>query len=268
MDAIRWVASNGVAVPGLRETRLTTLTKIGQSIRHLDEQLWKHGAPEHVKDMIAYRPRLAFMHALVVALEWPHTELVVDMALGAATVGPQPDTGVWRLDPPKEECQCFEDLKAKDTSWNTALYNSIKAEAAKPQNQHIVWEAWKRTQEEVAAGWCTPVVGGYQELDARYGKDNIRLIRRFGVIQNNKCRCCDSATASGHNPCTSHQERLVNVRADFPMEAAAQFATHMEIDGTWTMQASTNDQVAAFRRVACADPVSYTHLTLPTILRV
>ena len=253
-DAIQWVARNGQAVPVLRQERLSRLEEISHSVRHLDELLWKQGAPKHVQGMIAYKPRLAFLHALVVALKWPHTELVVNMAVGAATVGPQPDTGVWRLDPPKDECSCFEDLKAQDTSWNSALYKSIKAEALKPQNHHILWAAWKRTQEEVAAGWCTPVVGGFQELEARYGKDNIRLIRRFGIVQNDKCRCCDSATASGHNPCSSHQERLVNVRADFPMEAAAQFATHMEIDGTWTMQASTNDQVAAFRRVACADP--------------
>ena len=108
-------------------------------------------------------------------------------------------------------------------------------------------------QKEVAVGWCTPVVGGYTELNSRFGENNVRLMRRFGVPQNGACRCCDSATASGHNPCTSHEERLVNVKADFPMEAAAQFAVHMEIDGTWAMHVATNDVVAAFRRVACAD---------------
>ena len=61
-------------------------------------------------------------------------------------------------------------------------------------------------------------------------------------------------TTQGHNQCTSHEERLVNVRADFPLEAAAEFADLLGIDGSWTMHLATNDVVAAFRRVACADP--------------
>ena len=141
-----------------------------------------------------------------------------------------------------------------DTTWNKRLFDSVRAEGLKPANHDIAWAAWHRTMKEVDAGWSSPVVGGVKEIDSRFGEANVRLIRRFGVMQNGACRCCDSATASGHNPCTSHQERLVNVRADFPMEAAAQFAVHMEIDGSWTMHLATNDVVAAFRRVACADP--------------
>ena len=38
------------------------------------------------------------------------------------------------------------------------------------------------------------------------------------------------------------------------MEAAAEFAFLLGLDGSWTMNTATNDVVAAFRRVACADP--------------
>ena len=107
--------------------------------------------------------------------------------------------------------------------------------------------------EEVEAGWATPVAGGWTELHSRY-PEGVRLMRRFGVAQDGGCRCCDSGTASGHNPCTSHEERLINVRADFPLEAAANFAHRLGIDGSWTMDVATNDVVAAIRRVACADP--------------
>jgi hypothetical protein len=253
-DAIAWVADQGTQVPGLRHQRLESLARIHSSLAVWNDKLWNEGAVEHVRGMRAYTPALAFIHACVVAMEWPHTNLVVDMAVGAASIGAQPDTGVWRRDPPKEKCDCFEDLKATDTTWNERLYSSVRAEGLKPENHALAWAAWERTEKEVAAGWCSPVVGGYAELNSRFGEGSVRIMRRFGVMQNGACRCCDSATASGHNPCTSHEERLTNVRADFPLESAAQFATHLEIDGTWTMHVSTNDVVAAFRRVACADP--------------
>ena len=120
-------------------------------------------------------------------------------------------------------------------------FGYVRPETAGSLSDWFGQQAWERTQKEVAAGWCSPVLGGYAELNSRFGENNVRLIRRMGIMQNGACRCCDSATASGHNPCTSHEERLVNVKADFPMEAAAQFAMHLEIDGTWTMHVATND---------------------------
>jgi len=254
-DAVRWVVQRGTSVAAERNTRLRQLASIQSSLDGWEKYLWKEGAADHVKAMIAYKPRLAFLHALVVALEWPFRDLVLNMAVGFAPVGMQPDTGVWRLDPPANQPECFEKLKRDDPEWNDRLFSSIVHEGTKQENQAIAWAAWQRTQEEVQVGWCSPVVGGRPELEARFGAQNIRLMRRFGVLQTErKCRCCDSGTASGHNPCTGHPERLVNVRADFPLEAAAEFASHLELDGSWTMQVSTNDVVAAFRRVACADP--------------
>lgn len=254
-DAVRWVVQRGTSVAAERTTRLQQLANIQSSLESWDRYLWREGVPEHVKAMVAYRPRLAFIHALVIALKWPFHDLVLNMAVGFAPVGMQPDTGVWRLDPPESQPECFEKLKEEDPGWNDRLFKSIAYEGMRPANQEIAWAAWQRTQEEVQVGWCSPVVGGRNELETRFGAQNIRIMRRFGVRQNErKCRCCDSGTASGHNPCTDHPERLVNVRADFPLEAAAEFAMHLEIDGSWTMHVSTNDVVAAFRRVACADP--------------
>ena len=83
---------------------------------------------------------------------------------------------------------------------STILINIVH-EGTKQENQAIAWAAWQRTQEEVQVGWCSPVVGGRPELEARFGVQNIRLMRRFGVLQNEKkCRCCASGAASGHNP--------------------------------------------------------------------
>ena len=250
--AAKWVAHNGLEVPAMRECRCQALEEIHTSLCTWGEMLWKIAAP-HVKAMLGYNPQLAFIHALVVALYWPHRELVLDMGVGAEPLGARPDTGVWRHDPPTISCGSFQQLQEDDPTWNKCLYDSIRAEALKPDNQDITAAAWQRTMSEVDAGWATPVVGGWTELDSRY-PEGVRLMRRFGIDQNGKCRCCDSATASGHNPCTSHEERLVNVRADFPLEAAAEFADLLGIDGSWTMHLATNDVVAAFRRVACADP--------------
>jgi len=143
-------------------------------------------------------------------------------------------------------------LCTSDEQWNTELYASIRHEGLKPDNQAVAWAAWQRNTEEVAAGWCSPVVGGWTELSARFSKP-IRLMRRFGVVRDGKCRVCDSGTKSGHNRCTSFEEKLANVRADFPLESAAEFAKHLALDGSWTMHTATNDVIAAFRRAACED---------------
>ena len=47
--------------------------------------------------------------------------------------------GVWRPDPPKKDCGCFEDLKAMDTTWNNRLFDSVRAEGLKPANHDIAW---------------------------------------------------------------------------------------------------------------------------------
>ena len=220
--AVEWVASNRPNVPQLRQQRCNKLQAIEASLAPWSARLWKKAAP-HVKNMLAYAPKLAFVHVLVVALHWPHTELVIDMAVGAQLLGAIPDTG------PREcgvTCQQHSlapvQLMRDDPDWNTRLYQSIRAEGTKPENLDIARAAWERTMEEVEVGWATPVAAGWAELNSRY-PEGVRLMRRFGVRQGDGCRCCDSGTASGHNPCTSHEERLCNPRADFPLEAAADF---------------------------------------------
>ena len=65
------------------------------------------------------------------ALEWPFRDLVLNMAVGFAPVGMQPDTGVWRLDPPANQPECFEKLKRDDPEWNDRLFSSIVHEGTK-----------------------------------------------------------------------------------------------------------------------------------------
>ena len=100
-DAVLWVVQRGTSVAAERTTRLQQLASIQSSLDGWDSYLWKEGVPEHVKAMIAYKPRLAFLHALVIALKWPFQDLVLNMAAGFAPVGMQPDTGIWCLDPPE-----------------------------------------------------------------------------------------------------------------------------------------------------------------------
>ena len=247
-----WVAAEREAVPQARRGFMARLTAIAGSLDGWSGQLRAHEVAPHVHAMRGYAPHYAFIHALVIALVWPHEELVVDMMIGARPHGVIPDTGVWRPST-RMDCEDWSALCESDAEWNDRLYASIRHEGTKPDNQAVAWAAWRRNAEEVAAGWCTPVVGGWNELNARFDTP-IRLMRRFGVVQGGKCRCCDSGTKSGHNPCTSFAEKLANVRADFPMEAAAEFAKHIALDGTWTMHTATSDVIAAFRRAACEDP--------------
>ena len=83
-DAVRWVVQRGTSVAAERTTRLQQLANIQSSLESWDRYLWREGVPEHVKAMVAYRPRLAFIHALVIALKWPFHDLVLNMAVGFA----------------------------------------------------------------------------------------------------------------------------------------------------------------------------------------
>ena len=254
--AIQWVAARGTDTNQLRIERLDALDAIAETLSKWSSILWNQATAAHVRDMRAYRPHLAFIHAMVKALRWPHTELVLDLACGAQPLGCIGDTGVWREVCPRPECEDWRQLMTPEAreAWNNELYASIRHEGLKPENQELAWATWRRCMEEVDAGWSTPVVGGWTELNTRFPQ-GVRLMRRFGVLSScGKCRCADSGTKSGHNPCTSLPERLANVRADFPMEVAAAFAKLLPIDGSWTMNLATNDMVAAFRRCAVADP--------------
>ena len=134
-DAVLWVVQRGTSVAAERTTRLQQLASIQSSLDGWDSYLWKEGVPEHVKAMIAYKPRLAFLHALVIALKWPFQDLVLNMAAGFAPVGMQPDTGIWCLDPPENQPECFERLKEDDLGWNDRLFSSmVRAAQASPDH--------------------------------------------------------------------------------------------------------------------------------------
>ena len=194
--AAAWVARNRGNVPEMREQRCAQLEAIEASLAPWSAQLWRSAAP-HVRKMLAYAPKLAFIHALVVALKWPHNELVLDMAMGAQPLGRVPDTGVWRHAPPAVPCDSFEQLMQEDPDWNTRLYNSIKAEGTKPENSDTALAAWARTMEEVDAGWATPVAGEryYSSMDdtsASLTPDALALVQRGEIWSASSTGICGS----------------------------------------------------------------------------
>ena len=49
-------------------------------------------------------------------------------------------------------------------------------------------------------------------------------MRRFGVLQKGKVRCCDNARTSEHNDCVHRHEKVAGESADFPARVAGGFA--------------------------------------------
>ena len=104
-------------------------------------------------------------------------------------------------------------------------------------------------------GYASIVEGGIEELDAQYGPQGWRGMRRFAVHQAGGIRPCDNARASLHNACTGMHERLRCETADWPLRAAAVFAELLGMhDASWSMWLGTEDMEAAYRRVACLHP--------------
>ena len=237
----------------IRRSRLDRLTAIHSSLHALEQAVAQH-MPKHVKSMIAYAPHATFIHAIVSAMDWPDANLAADMVCGMQPTGDLDDTGVFRRDERATCAQSFDALSQSDPSWNTDILASITADAKNPDNAACIQATWDKTTKECGIGWCTRVAGGLGELEARYGRAGCRLMRRFGVEQDGGVRACDNAAKSGHNKCTGCPESIFTESADFPIEAAALFARGLGIDGTWSMNSATCDAVAAYRRLACADP--------------
>jgi hypothetical protein len=248
--AAEWICDNRGEVGECRKERIKTLRRVPKMLAPLDARLWS-AAPPHVQAMVAYKPRGAFIHAVATAIRWPDATIAADMLAGMLPVGELADTGVFRQKEAPASCD-FEASLDDAAAWNRKLFSSIEVEGRAPRNRDDVAASWARTQEEVEVGWATPVAGGLRELDARFG-GRCRVMRRFAVMQNGKCRNCDNGATSGHNDGTSTHETISPVRADFVIDAAAAFADILDMDGSWTMELATCDAVAAYRRLACAD---------------
>lgn len=131
---------------------------------------------------------------------------------------------------------------------------------------------WEATVKEVREAWC--VGGGHtepavcdgdmargmtrQELERHpwiTGK-TYRLIRRFGVYQNDKWRPVDDATENMINACTGSADKIKLITPDHTARAARAFVQAYDEIGVEVpaVEQGTDDAKKYFRRFPNADP--------------
>ena len=189
-------------------------------------------------------------------------------------------TGVYvpgRVEPEKN----FKEVLTpeKNFEFNTWLRRSIAHRAqvawragAESESWQAMQAVWEATEKEVRGEWCSSTVDppisnmegvAVSGLSAKQlefhpwlrGK-SYRLIRRFGVFQNDKWRPVDDATENSINECTGAEEKVKLITADYPARVARAFVQEHERRGLEVpaVEQGTDDARKFFRRFPNVDP--------------
>ena len=249
--AIRASSRWGDAASAERSWRRRLVKRVSTVLWPLTHALRAEFSPPEVSAAASVcTPHAALFAAVAEAFGLDPT-LVNMLLLGAQSVGEVQPSGVW-LPCEVEASLRFDELD--HAHWNEWLLNSIteRGLAASGEAASDAEAVWKKTLSEEDKGFIRRV--SRADLDARYGHGNWRAIRRFGIWQGGKIRCCENCTESGHNAASSFKEKLWCETADLPARIAAAFAGELGESEAFGMQMGTDDMEAAYRRVLVAAP--------------
>ncbi|XRB19089.1 hypothetical protein RI054_20g89350 [Pseudoscourfieldia marina] len=131
------------------------------------------------------------------------------------------------------------------------LRKGRQASSANLERMRIV-EA--NTNKEAERGFIGPPMPA-SELMRRFGS-RIRPLKRFGVLQGGKTRCCDDGKAAGTNAATCMLETVALPSAIWPIAAAACVNKECAALGipSEAVQLGLDDMTAAYRQVPVNDP--------------
>ena len=207
--------------------------------------------------MVASATAIPLFEAAILAMGWPDASFSVSRALGFHTVGPYPDSCVFR--------QCKRPATRCYTSLDSALHNQrvldrcgARWRSASDSERAMLREVSRKTHSERAKGIA---FGGYtiDEVDEILGHGCWHALDSFGVEQGvdddgrPKVRRCDNGRSSHTNECFSSLETISCESASFPTLVASLFAER------WPgplpdLHHSTDDVELAYRRMAAFDP--------------
>ena len=278
LAAVRFIARKRDDVPQLRQKRLQLIGEIAERLQPLNACM-RDMMPAHVL-CVCGEYNLALMSAMCDATQFPDTHLVRRFIKGFPIYGELACTGVYAKGgelPTHDFAQ--EMTPAKNYEFNTSLRRSVARRAEQAlaagveseswQSMEAVWEA---TIKEVREAWC--VGGGHTEPVACEGEmargmsqrelenhpwirgKTYRLIRRFGVYQNDKWRPVDDATENMINACTGSTEKIKLITPDHTARAARAFVQAYDEIGVEVpaVEQGTDDAKKYFRRFPNADP--------------
>tara|TARA_B100000795_G_scaffold234968_1_gene194391 strand:- start:363 stop:2816 length:2454 start_codon:yes stop_codon:yes gene_type:complete len=214
--------------------------------------------------LVAGKVHVVFLQAMADVLPgWSDVTMADGFCTGFPVVGFIPTSGVPSYRPVPRPLS-FPDIESlPNAAHNAALARRMETEFASGRNTHAQ-TLWDSTMNEVSKGFC---MGPFLavDLDARFGAHGLpdpnswRSMRRFCVEQlkadgSIKGRCCDDASDSLHNECTSLGETITCDSADFPARVAAMFYHFIGRVSGWSMAGGTDDIEMAYRRCPVRTP--------------
>ena len=135
------------------------------------------------------------LFCLLQAADLPDAKQALAFVCGFQVMGELEPSGWWSHE---EKPASLNLNEANNDRWHDSLERTIKSELLRVNSKEANEATWLRTREELEAGL---VHGPFEreQLDKAFGKGSWRAMRRFGIFQNGKWRCCDNAK-SLYNP--------------------------------------------------------------------
>ena len=150
--------------------------------------------------------RILLMERIAGEIGWEDKELFTCLRTGFSLTGNQEKTGIFPDDfkPPSSR---VEELMDRAKFVKPALWGKIRHEPLQSFSQEL-WDITVAEHEQ--KGWLGPPMR-FEELEATF-QSRWLPVRRFAVMQKNKCRPIDDFSENGVNSCFGSVER-VDLRA-------------------------------------------------------
>ena len=249
--AIRHSCKLGVRQITDLEWRLALIERAERELAPLNRELRDALSPPHIRCTPFAHRSAVLEHVFMRAQKNPDIYVAVRSLLGTQVAGDLEPTHTWGCaEPAREAGLDFDDLP--HAQWNEFVDKDVVRRAAMfPAEADAVFA---KTMKEVDKGLCD---GPWEkeDIDAMYGVDTNRTVRRFGVDQKGDIRCIDNDKENLLNATSIGRDKLSMTKADFPARMSDRFAHHKgrQTRG-WSVGHGTEDVDAAYRRVLTMSP--------------
>ena len=220
-------------------------------------------APAHVLQLPT-KHHIAFIAAIVKAINWPHRSLPACLLFGSPTTGTLPPTGVFR---PNVKFATVDASEFKTRPWVDELERRISRvgrRASKKANAlaaSVLAKSLDETKPVSVYDGDRPVLetdrswalGPFSrsEMDDAF-PDGFWPSRRFGVPQKGEVRPCDDCKESWLNDSVTSHESISCDGADFPATLADMYYSLLGAGAE--LAGGTDDWKKAYRQIPTDDP--------------
>ncbi len=231
-----------------RQTAATAITHLAHRLEPLADQL-RSLQPPTVR-AVAGDMNLALVAVLIVLLQWPDVNLVIDYVQGFNIVGEVEASGVYPVNP-KQDGREPRDLLVGAREYVEDLCRTIRRTR---ESEFLLEECLKDEERQLGDR-----LRSAEEMNERWGIGGWRPLPRFLVVQSSgKKRACDDGLRAGHNEATVVLDKLLLCSASQPgISAKALVAAAAEADvdlaaENASIESGTDDLPDAYRHVPVA----------------